>query len=589
MANFYFKGLSERGIYEQWQRHIDQANIINNIRDITKKQTSEYTKAIKESTAEQVGIMNASTNAICGTLSEGFGMIDHHLKDITRGVHEINKSIESLTSLLDWHLQTITLELKYNNLLSQNIALLLREPDSEKVRRKNIERGLKFYNDAFKNSFFFDDALLFFTKAIEENHTDYIVLHKLGCIYLYSKTHLNFDESIRHFSLATTYSEVDTNTDSVRLANILAGDVTKPLNRQIPTIDGLKYITGESYMQISIVYYIQGKFQDSIKNAEKAFSIAPELLEAGFILSKSLAASNLNIEAAKILKPIIQKDKNYSIKTVLDRDLSPKPEILNILEELRGEERVKTANLLVKSNQLRKHSIQEWKIQESTLFNEFQGLITNIEMAEKDIKNDNYLSYLQAQERLNLFISLLQNSILNRRKNELASQIESKIENVQYFLSYDRKDNNSIKINEYLEVNTLKRKLIKNQLNEIIISYKPSSSNFETFKNYRKRLNTMQYEIDIIQERGETKLKNLQFLKFLKVLFRIIIVIIFFLLGYFFISGYFDWMSYNGWRYFTLLLSIPFIFAFFVGFISSATEDKWDFLDRFTKNLLLRD
>jgi hypothetical protein len=147
-------------------------------------------------------------------------------------------------------LKTIIDELKYNSLLSQNIALLLREPDSEKVRQKNIEKGLKFFNDSYRNPFFYNDSLLFLKKAVEDeqtgDHTDYFVLHKIGLIYLYSSAHLNFDEAINYFNKAATYSEVDTHPDAIRLASILAGDITRSLPTQNRSVDYIKYLTRQT-------------------------------------------------------------------------------------------------------------------------------------------------------------------------------------------------------------------------------------------------------------------------------------------------------------------------------------------------------
>lgn len=398
---FYLNLLSERGYFEQWQRHLDQTNLIYNIEDIIQTQTAEYNKTLKEVSNQQADIMRASTETICGTISEG-------LANVTDGLYEIENAIYKLTDLLDWHLKTMIDELRYNNLLSQNIALLLREPDSEKVRQKNIEKGLKFYNDSIRNPFFYKDALLFLSKALEDdNHTDYFVTYKIGLIYLYSKANLNFDEAIKYFNLAATYSEVDTHPDSIRLANILAGDITKPLHLQNRAIDYIKYLTGQSLMQISIAYYAQGKFHDSIIYAERAFKMAPSLLEAGFNWAKSLAASKQNDAAAKILKPVIQQDKKYSVTATIDRDLATKPEILQMLEDLRVEEKHRSTILLEKTTQLKEKAIREWKIMESNLANDFKELCKNIDTAKRFMNEDNYLNYLDAQYYFNQFISNL--------------------------------------------------------------------------------------------------------------------------------------------------------------------------------------
>lgn len=243
---FYYQPLSDRGWSEQRQRSFDQANLVNNIDDIVKQQTADYNNTLREVSEQQAEIMRASTEAICGTISDGLADVTDELRggfaDVTTGLNRIEGGINRLTSLLDWHLRTMIEELRHNNLLTQNIALLLREPDSEKVRQKNIEKGLKFLNDSYRNPFFFNDSLLFLKKAVEDeqtgDHTDYFVLHKIGLIYLYSQAHVNFNDAINYFTKAATYSEVDTHPDAIRLANILRGDVQNhfPVKIELLTI-----------------------------------------------------------------------------------------------------------------------------------------------------------------------------------------------------------------------------------------------------------------------------------------------------------------------------------------------------------------
>jgi tetratricopeptide (TPR) repeat protein len=228
-------------------------------------------------------------------------------------------------------------EQRYNNMLSENIALLLKVSNSQKERQVNIEKGLKFFNDSLRDPSFFDVSLKFFKKAEGDDDTDYFVLDKIGLIYLSSKEHKNYDEAIKYFTKAVRFSKVDTHPSSIRLANILVGDFTKPLNEQNASIDYIKYLTGQSLLWISVAYYEQAKFPESIKFAQEAFQIAPTLLDAGFHLAKSLAANNQNTKAADVLYPIIKQNRNYSLKTLSDIDLAPKTEVKNTLEKLRQE------------------------------------------------------------------------------------------------------------------------------------------------------------------------------------------------------------------------------------------------------------
>jgi len=330
MATPYISLLSKRSLSEQIQRYYDQENLIYNVEDIIKAQTTEYTNTLREVSREQCEVMKAGTEAICGTLENGFDLISDGLQGVENAVYH-------LTDTLDTHLKMMIDEQRYNNILSENIALLLKVADSQKERRLNIEKGLKFFNDSLRDPSFFEYSLKFFENTIKDDDTDYFVLDKIGLIYLCSKQHKNYDEAIKHFTKAVKFSKVDTHPSSIRLANILVGDVTRPLKSQTITIDYIKYITGQSLLWISIAYYEQGKFPEAIKFAQEAFQMAHTLLDAGFHLAKSLAANNENKNAAEVLEPIIRQNRDYSLKTISDIDLAPKIEIKNLLENLRQE------------------------------------------------------------------------------------------------------------------------------------------------------------------------------------------------------------------------------------------------------------
>lgn len=396
---FYYQPLSDRSWEEQRQAHFSQASFLNNIEDFQKAQTAEYNATLREVSSEQAEIMRSMEVAICGTISDG-------LADVTEGLDRIEDGIHNLTNLLDFHLRAMVNEMRYNNILTQNILLMLREPDSEKVRQKNIEKGLKFFNDGDRNPDFYDDALLFLTKAKDEDHTDYLVLHKIGLIHLNTPGHVNYHEAIKYFKESAKYSEADAHPDSKRLADILVGDITKPLHLQSRSLESIKYITGESHLQTATAYYRQGKFGESIEYSQRAIDIAPLLLEAGFFLAKSLAASGQNEKAAEILRPVIQQDpKIYSIKTLKDGDLATKREILLMVEELKSEEGERAIRLLDEASRLQLNFINEWEISESKLATEFNELSSNLETAKELIDKGDYLRFLAAQENVHKFTS----------------------------------------------------------------------------------------------------------------------------------------------------------------------------------------
>ena len=75
--------------------------------------------------------------------------------------------------------------------LFENIAELLRVPDSEKERQRNIELGLKFFVNAQKDRDLFEDSLEELLEAEKLMKQDYFVLHRIGLIYLYSLNPVN--------------------------------------------------------------------------------------------------------------------------------------------------------------------------------------------------------------------------------------------------------------------------------------------------------------------------------------------------------------------------------------------------------------
>jgi hypothetical protein len=93
--------------------------------------------------------------------------------------------IDSQLSFVNRKLDIQIEQQRISNFILQNIAELLRVPDSEKERQHNIELGMKFYINAKNDPDLFVDALEEFLQAEAMMKQDYFVLHRIGCIYLY--------------------------------------------------------------------------------------------------------------------------------------------------------------------------------------------------------------------------------------------------------------------------------------------------------------------------------------------------------------------------------------------------------------------
>lgn len=162
-------------------------------------------------------------------------------------------------------------------------------------------------------------------------------LHRIGLIYLYSPKHLELNKAEEYFKKAAKHAVAESNVGASITTNYLSADLNKNLTEQKPTIDSIKLQAAEAYMFAGRSCYIQGKLNEAVEYASKAFNLFPQLVEAGFIQAKALAANNNDSQAAIVLEKVINTDRFYSLKTLSDLDLCPKPSILSLLKKLQKE------------------------------------------------------------------------------------------------------------------------------------------------------------------------------------------------------------------------------------------------------------
>jgi len=80
--NFYYQPSSKRSYTEQWQQHLDQANVIANVGDIIRVQTNDFNNALKYASEQHAAVIEASTEAVCGTLSPGIERVAEQISGI---------------------------------------------------------------------------------------------------------------------------------------------------------------------------------------------------------------------------------------------------------------------------------------------------------------------------------------------------------------------------------------------------------------------------------------------------------------------------------------------------------------------------
>ncbi len=397
MATFYYNRHSGESWESQWRKNLQNQSYVQEIsqdirqngRDVSRaiqRQTSDIEHSIQAGTAEQVRAIQQSTDAICGTLNQGFAQMAEGLSEISYGIGEVKSELNDMGAMLDWNLSLLIEQQKTTNILLNNIGLLLRISDSQKVRQEYIEKGLRFMTKALFDHDLYQNAVDYFLEAERIEREDFFVLHRVGLIYLFSPQHLDIPKAETYFRNAARFAHAEARLNATGNPKILSGDLNKDLLTQLPGADFIRLQAAEAFLFAGRCCYIQGKFSESAELAGKGFALVPSLVEAGFMEAKALAADNRIREAVIALSRVINGDRYYAIKAATDLDLGPKREVLGLLEEYR-----------LKSTEMAKQMLNDCKsamLSDTVAINEIQR-IEALVSKEKYIHNKRALDLMR--------------------------------------------------------------------------------------------------------------------------------------------------------------------------------------------------
>ena len=291
-----------------------QADAIENAsrenRQAIRQATDRQVEAIREASREQVRAIEQAT-AIIGSKI-----------DVTN----------SLLSSLNRRMDIVIEQQRMNNMLLANIAELLKIPNSEKERQQAITLGIKFFVNAAKDEDLYNDALDNFLKAEQMFPQDYFVLHRIGCIYLYVPQLLDVEKSVQYFEKAGKYAAVESDSDAVRIANLLTNNINTDYTIQTSDINSIGLLAADSYSKAALAYYIMGDDDLAVDRQSKAVKYAPSATNK-FAYAKYLCRKGDDISLAmEQLSEAVDQDGNVVNAIPLDMDLMEKPETLKLLQ-----------------------------------------------------------------------------------------------------------------------------------------------------------------------------------------------------------------------------------------------------------------
>jgi tetratricopeptide (TPR) repeat protein len=320
-----------------WNPFNENANLVENWFDYVKNVTlAKYAansvgRYIQEASADRITAIDATGQKICGELYAGFSDLEKQLGLVTGKLESISGALEGIDSRLG----LLVDETRTSNLLLENVAELLRIPDSQKERQHHIEMGLKFLKNALKDEDLYQDALTELLEAEKLMPSDYFVLHRIGMIYLYVPALGNPEKALEYFIKAGKYAAVESDPDAARLSNFLNKRVTERFNEQAElAATDIGALAAESYSQAGTSLYVLGRFGEAAKMAEKAVKYQPGEAKHYFFLAKYLARSGNADAAVPQLQKAIEKVPEIALGAIADFDLNKAQPILDLLNRL---------------------------------------------------------------------------------------------------------------------------------------------------------------------------------------------------------------------------------------------------------------
>ena len=287
--------------------------------------------------AQQIKAIHATGQKICGTFYEGMSGLQSQLSNIEGQLNQVSGHLYQINGQLQGVNQRLSLildEARTSNVLQQNIAELLRIPDSQKQRQHHVELGLKFLKNALRDADLYQDALQELLAAEKLMASDYFVLHRIGLIYLYAPELGNLEQALDYFTRAAKYAAIESDPSASRLSNILGKKANTRFDQQPdPSAGDVSALAAESYHHAGTALYALGRFEDAAKMAEKAVKYHAGEGKYHFYLAKYQARNGKIDSAVAHLEKAVELIPAMALATIGDYDLNQLQPILEVLEK----------------------------------------------------------------------------------------------------------------------------------------------------------------------------------------------------------------------------------------------------------------
>lgn len=329
------------GYWRPWNESSDViASYLDYTKDVSLARYGSDTigRYIAQASKEQVQAITKVGDSLgvgFSQLSAGMSAIDSKVSEINGQLLAIDDKLMAIQDKLGFLNRNMELSIeqqRLGNLLLQNIAELLRVPDSERERRHCIEQGIRFFVNAGRDSDLYTDALEMLLRAETLFKQDYFVLHRIGCIYLHAEKHLDPAKALEYFTRAAKYAIVEADPNSLCLANALTAShgIMGATNAHSP--NAIHRLAADSYEKAAFAAYVLGDDDKAVGLQVKALELSPSPRNR-FTLSKYQVRSGRLEEAETNLNQALVSAPMLLAAVFRDIDLVNESRILRVVED----------------------------------------------------------------------------------------------------------------------------------------------------------------------------------------------------------------------------------------------------------------
>lgn len=243
------------------------------------------------------------------------------------------------TTALDWVYAFNTDQKKCERFEVRDMQILYRLSVDEESIGKRIEQAFQHYAKGVTDYDLYELALRRFEEVLAKKPEQYTLWHRVGLISLYVPSLFNPEKAEQALRKAAELAEKEEDMLALPLLRVFYGE-------DLSFQDATKVATADAYFHAAVACYALNKPESVPELALKAYQLSPKFLEAGFLAAKGYALCGKEQDAIDLLRRVIEAEKFYAIKTLLDYELIAREFVIDFLSAMRDNVAMKVEGLL---------------------------------------------------------------------------------------------------------------------------------------------------------------------------------------------------------------------------------------------------